>query len=103
MAVPARRQREVVIKPGKETTEQKNRNGKELVEQIQREGAKEVVAACRLLSGDVVITTIYREAKKDIQLETSWLKAFREGAKVKRQAYIVIAHGIHMAQIDTNK
>ena len=32
VAVPARRQREVIVKPGKETNEQKQRNGGELVE-----------------------------------------------------------------------
>jgi hypothetical protein len=66
MAIPARRQREVVIKPRKEITEQKNKNKKELIEQIQREGAKEVVAIRRLLSGDIMIIIIYKEAKKDI-------------------------------------
>ena len=83
MAVPARRQREVVVKPGKETTEQKNRNGKELVEQIQGKGGKEVVAARRLASGDVVVTTTHMEARKGLQSETDWLKAFGEGAKVR--------------------
>jgi hypothetical protein len=103
LPVPARRQREVVVKPGKETIEQKNRNGKELVEQIQREGAREVVAARRLPSGDVVVTSETRSAREEIQLETSWLKAFGEGAKVKRHVYTVIAHGIRMAHINMGK
>ena len=67
VVVLARRQRELVVKPGKETIEQKNRNGRTLVEEIQRGGAKEVVAARRLLSGDVVVTTIYIDARKEIQ------------------------------------
>ena len=101
--VLARCHKELVVKLGKETIEQKNRNGRTLVEEIQRGGAKEVVAARRLLSGDVVVTTIYIDARKEIQSATSWLEAFGEGAKVKRHVYTVLAHSIRMAHININK
>lgn len=93
----------MVVKPGKETIEQRNRNGRTLVEEIQKGGAKEVVAARRLMSGDVVVTTTHIDARKEIQTATGWLEAFGEGAKVKRHVYTVLAHGIRMAHIDINK
>jgi hypothetical protein len=61
------------------------------------------VAARRLPSGDIVVTLATVVARKEIQLETSWLKAFGDGAKIKRQVYIVIAYGINIAQVNTDK
>ena len=61
------------------------------------------MAACWLVSSDMVVTTIYINTRKEIQTATSWLEAFGEGAKVKRHVYTMLAYGIRMVHIDINK
>lgn len=100
---PRKRQREVVIAGGKETSEQAHRDGKALVEELnKREGVK-VIAACRLKSGDIKLTTESANYSKAMLNQQEWLASFGEGAKVKRTEYTVLAHGIRVAQVDTSK
>jgi hypothetical protein len=101
--VPARHQREVVVAPGGKTADQKRRNGQELVEAIRKEGAEQVIAARRLPSGDVLVTTTSQDARKGVQKDTAWLKAFGEGARVKHRSYTVLAHGVRVAHFDMQK
>jgi len=99
---PARYQREVVVAPGGETPEQKLRSGKELVESLNKyAGGDTAVAARRLPSGDVLVTTVDTEGRKTMQQNTDWLKAFGVGARIKRKAYTVLVHGIKVAQVNT--
>ena len=52
------------------------------------------MAARRLLSGDVLVTTVDTEGRKTMQQNTDWLKAFGVGARIKRKAYIVLVYSI---------
>jgi hypothetical protein len=55
--VPTRQSRELIIVPGNETMAQRQRVGKELVQEMNSAlGKKDVVAARRLSSGDVLTT-----------------------------------------------
>ena len=101
--VSARRQREIVVARGTETLEEKRRNGRELVEDLNKGEKRGILAARRLPSGDVLLTTESRETKERLEKDQSWLNAFGEGAKVKRRACVVLAHGIRVDQIDTKK
>src|SRR6266487_878392 len=100
--IPPRTYREIVVAPGTETDEQKQRNGRELVEELQRLGAVEVVAARRLRSGDILVTTKDQEAKARLQKEPQWLEGVGAGAEVRRKRYTVIVHGIRRTQLDTS-
>ena len=64
---PGRYQREVVVAAGTETEEQKRRNGKELVEELNKHCAGKVLAARRLGSGDVLVTTTDRATRQEMQ------------------------------------
>ena len=59
------------------------------------------MAARRLPSGDVLVTTVDTEGRKTMQQNTDWLKAFGVGARIKRKAYTVLVHGIKVAQVNT--
>jgi hypothetical protein len=100
---PRKRQREVVVAGGKETPEQARRDGKALVEELNKKEGMKVIAACRLRSGDIKITTEDASNSKAMLGQQEWLSIFGEGARVKRTEYTVLAHGIRVAQVDTNK
>ena len=61
------------------------------------------MAARRLPSGDILVTTASREARVKLQESTDWLQALGAGAKVKRRTYVVLAHGIRLDQLDISK
>lgn len=103
MPIPSRSYREIVIAPKGETEEQKRRNGRELVEEFQRNGAKEIVAARRLRSGDILVTTKDKTSKEKLQKETPWLIGAGTEAAIRRKRFTAIAHGIRTAQIDTRQ
>jgi hypothetical protein len=101
---PGRYQREVVVAAGTETEEQKRRNGKELVEELNKHCAGKVLAARRLGSGDVLVTTTDRATRQEMQKDTEWIQVFGEGASLRRRTYTVMVHGIRVDTIDvTNK
>jgi hypothetical protein len=98
--IPRRTYREMVVRTGAETEAQKRRNGRELVEDIQKAGAPQVVAARRLRSGDILLTTTDNESRTQLQKEKSWTSGVGEGAEVRRKQYAVVTHGIKVAQMD---
>jgi hypothetical protein len=98
--IRSRAEREIIIAPGLETTEQKGRNGRELVEEFQRRGGVDVVAARRLRSGDILVTAKSKEARVQLQQSEEWTKGAGEGAEARRKRFTVIAHGIKRAQLD---
>ena len=101
---PGRHQREIIVAAGAETEEQKRRNGKELVEELNKRCAGKVLAARRLGSGDILVTTKDRTARQELQKETEWIEACGEGASLRRRLYMVMVHGIRVSTIDaTNK
>lgn len=60
------------------------------------------MAARRLRSGDILVTTKDQEAKARLQKEPQWLEGVGAGAEVRRKRYTVIAHGIRRTQLDTS-
>lgn len=99
--VLARHKREIIITRGEETVEQAQRSGKELVEQVNSAGAGiggQIVAARGLPSGDMILTTDEEQTRTKWIADQEWLKVFGTGAQVKRQEFIVLAHGIKVGQ-----
>ena len=92
-----------MVAGGTETLEEKRQNGRELVEDLNKGEKRGILAARRLPSGDVLLTTESRETKERLEKDQSWLNAFGEGAKVKRRACVVLAYRIRVDQIDTKK
>jgi hypothetical protein len=99
--VPARHKREIIATRGAETTEQAQRTGKELVEQLNSAGTDiggQIVAARRLPSGDIVLTTDEEQTRTKWIADQEWLRVFGTDARVKRREFIVLAHGIKVGQ-----
>jgi len=61
--------------------------------------AGEAVAICKLGSGDMMITMEDEQARTSWLACTKWLAAFREGVRVKRREFAIMAHGIRVNQI----
>ena len=105
-AVPFRQRREIIVSSSGETPDQRRRDNKELVEDINK-GVKEaggkggVVAARRLPSGDIAVTTEDEDTRHRLEKDRDWLQAVGEGAQVRRRTYVVLAHGIRVSSVDT--
>jgi hypothetical protein len=92
------------VAAGSESEEQKRRNGRELVEELNKLCPRKVLVARRLGSGDVLVTTMDRASRQELEREKEWTKVLREGAVLWRKAYTVMVHGIRTDIIDvTNK
>jgi hypothetical protein len=98
--VPARHKREIIVVRGTETSEEKARSYKELLEQLNSLGnAGEAVAIRRLPTGDMTLTMEDEQARTNWLKDTKWLETFRDGARIKRREFAVLAHGIRISQI----
>ena len=99
--VPARHAREIIIAPGNEEPQQKQRSGLDIVRDINAElQDRSVVAARRLPSGDIMVT-FEDQQKRDLWAKSPEIvRTFGSTAKVKTREYTVIAHGIRVAAID---
>jgi hypothetical protein len=86
--VPARHRREITVTKGKETPSQTLRTNKEIIEQLNASGVEgEVVAARRLQSGDMVLTTDDEHTRNRWLADSKWLAVLGEGARIKRREF----------------
>jgi uncharacterized protein YggE len=100
--VPPVHARQLIVNPGNESESQRNRTGEELVNDINIAlGIKDVIRACRLLSGSALITLLGAEEKTKWETQTGILKAFGEGAKIQTREYTVLALDVQTAAIDS--
>ena len=99
--VPARRAREIIIAPGNEEPQQKQRSGLDIVRDINAELCDQsVVAARRLPSGDVIVTFDNQQKRDQWAKGPEIVRAFGSTARVKAREYTVLAHGIRVAALD---
>ena len=84
----------------KQSPTQARRTNKELIEQLNAwEIEGEAVAIHRLQSRDYVITIDNEQACRAQLANTKWLETFGARAQVKRQEFIVLAHGVQVYQV----
>ena len=58
-----------------------------------------MVAIRRLPSGDALLTMDEEKSREAWLKDTKWLEVYRQGARVKRRAFIILAHGITVNQV----
>jgi hypothetical protein len=76
------------------------RTGQEIVKQLNKAGMSgQIVAARRLPSGDMVLTTDEEATCTKWMADQKWVSVFGEGTRVKRREFVVIAHGIKVKQV----
>jgi hypothetical protein len=102
--VPTRYNRELLVRPGNESPQERLRRGPELLRALQGTPAeKAVVAARRLPSNDIVFTVSSPEACKKLVQEAKWVQSICTTAQLKRREYVVLAHGIARQSIPTDQ
>jgi len=60
---------------------------------------RKVVAICQLPGGDMILTMEDKQACTSWLTNTKWLETFGTGARIKRREFAVLAHRIHISQI----
>jgi len=105
--VPTRLAREIVIRCPNATPEDRARPITQLVEEINKKKSQDVLgkvlAARRLPSGDIVVTTNTEKAKEQMEQDGSWLAAVSKEAQVNRRRFPVMVHGMRLAALDCTK
>ena len=105
--IPTRLAREIVIRCPNATPEDRARPISRLVEEINKKKSQEVsgkvLAARRLPSGDIVVTTNTEKAKEQLEQDSSWLAAVSKEAQVNRRRFPVMVHGMRVAALDCTK
>ena len=59
----------------------------------------QVVAICRLPSGDALLTTDEEKTREAWLKDTKWLEVYGQGTRIKRRAFIILVHGITVNQV----
>jgi len=62
----------------------------------KKDVASEAIAVCKLPSSDIVLAIDSEQACTSWLANQSWLSAFREGARVKKREFVVVAHRIQV-------
>jgi len=105
--VPTRLARELVIACPDASPQDRGRPVKQIVEEINKlKGSTvpgKVLAARRLPSGDVLITTDTAETKEQLERSERWLPAVSQTAKINRRKFTVLVHGVRMSALDCSK
>jgi hypothetical protein len=98
--VPSQHKREITVTRGEETSAELAQSNKEIIEQLNAVASSgEAVALRRLPSGDILLTLDNEETRNNWLQETNWTRVLGMGAKIKRRTFVVIAHGIHVSQV----
>jgi hypothetical protein len=93
--VPARQEREIIVRATELPAELANRTAKETITAIQTAAGREgPVAARRLRSGDTAITFLPGTREEFLQGREWVTKAFGEGATIAQRTYAVLAKGL---------
>lgn len=77
----------------------KNKSIQEIL-QVAKDAGAQVTGARRLPSGDVRFNSRTENAKDALQQEEGWTKVIAASAKIRKQTYTVIAHGMRVRHID---
>jgi hypothetical protein len=67
-----------------------------------KEATKEVIAARRLLSGDILVLTLTEKARIELEKSSDWLRAIASTAVVRRTTFPLHVHGVRVQGINTN-
>jgi hypothetical protein len=98
--VPSRHKREIIVARGKETAAELARSNKEIIKQLNTSaGTGEAVALRRLPSGDLLLTLDSENARNAWLRDNKWLVVLGEGVRIKRRAFIILAHGMRLSQV----
>jgi hypothetical protein len=62
-----------------------------------------VIAARRLPSGDIVLTTDSVDTKRQLEAETTWLQALGEGSQLNRRKFPVLVHSVSLKDFDAKQ
>ena len=99
--------REIVIRCPNATPEDRAQSITQLMKEINKKKSQDVLgkvlAARRLPSGDIVVTTNTEKAKKQMEQDGSWLAAVSKEAQVNRRRFPVMVHGMRLAALDYTK
>lgn len=105
--IPTRLARELVVACPDASSQDRGRPIKQIVEEINKlKGSAvpgRVLAARRLPSGDILITTDTAETKEQLERSNSWLPAVSQTAKVNRRKFTVLVHGMRLSALDCSK
>lgn len=99
--IPVRLHREITIRPGQESTEQKARSGADIVRDATTSiGAPGVViAARRLNSGDVVISFDSAKSKEHWETRPELRAIFGAEANTLKKGHLVLVHRVRTAEL----
>ena len=102
--VPTRLNREIIITNTSSAPQDRGRPVSEIVQAINSGKSQEiegqVLAARRLPSGDILITTDTERTKEGLEKSKGWLTAIGQAAKVNRRKFTVLAHSMRLSAID---
>jgi hypothetical protein len=68
-----------------------------------KETVKEIIAARRLPSGDILISTLTERARIALERSSEWLRAVTSTAEVLYTMFPVFVHGVRVQEVNTNE
>jgi len=102
--IPTRLEREILVHRSETTAAL---HPETLVQRVNR--AKKtsilgkVIAARRLPSGDLVLTTDSADTKKQLEADDKWIQALGEGSQLSRRKFPVLAHSVLLRDFDAGQ
>ena len=101
-----RKELKIIISDQKEREELKKIDMRRLVITLKAhepyEATAQILAAKRLPSGDLLISTLTEKARRELEKNNSWLQAIAPTAEARGTTFPVFVHGVKVKGVDTN-
>ena len=65
-----------------------------------KQAIDDIIAVKRLPSGDILLITLTKESRLELERNHEWLRAITNSAKVKRNTFLVLVHAVRIAGVD---
>ena len=100
-----RKELKITIKDGKERDELRKKDMRTLVTAIKAQEPHEitaqVIAARRLPSGEILISTLTEKARRELEKRSDWLQAIATTAEARETTFPVFIHGVRVKGVNT--
>jgi hypothetical protein len=101
-----RKELKITITDQKEREELKKIDIRRLVTTLKTqepyEATAQILAAKKLPSGDLLISTLTEKARRELEKSNSWLQAIAPTAEARRTAFPVFVHGVRVKGVNTS-
>jgi Zinc knuckle len=101
-----RKELKIIIKDEKEREQTRKKDIRQLISAAKtykpQEATKQIIAARRLPSGDLLFSTLTEKARIELEKSNDWLQAITPSAEIRKTTFPLFVHGVRVKGVNTS-